>query len=199
MTSAQHPLRRPGSAVRGIGVGRRPLPKHWPPGQTPSPSLWAKRAIAMHEAGHATAFWALGYQLTYATRLYITYDPDGHWSGGFIHPVLSALGSDDPGEVRARVRDNIVVAFAGYEAEVGLFGRAGRPGGDLQRIHALVRQHEPFPPGKRRAGLLQLRAEAIRFVRRHWKSITQLADALENQGQLSGSEIESVLEQRPGL
>jgi hypothetical protein len=125
----------------------------------------AAARAAYHEAAHAVIAVALGLTVGGAGI-----DPNQSYC--YVGP--------------ASVTDNLMVAFAGLEAEIACFGfaRATDARGDLQMIDRYARRYNI--PGHHIEGL---RPRVRALLKQHWHRVERVAAALALAGTLTRAEI----------
>jgi hypothetical protein len=140
--------------------------------------------VAYHEAGHAVALVVVrqpGYELT------IIPNKREKYQGQCLHLSVVAVPVNNRREQQKVARDQIVVAYAGWEAHVKFDPSADEGGCKVDRANAfeLSRQWELFPRNighlgseTHRAYLERFRAEARRLINRHWPAVVALAEEL---------------------
>lgn len=166
--------------------------------KTPKP---ASRRTAYHEAGHAAI--SILFRLPFRR---VTINPnmtagtDGHVSGGTIPEWICALADDgdiwENPSATSRAIDTISMLKAGHIAERHATKRPDYDGASGDRMQAydwLVclaseEPHEELLALDRWLDLL-----TARLVKRHWKAIEAVAQALIERQSLSGQEVRRIV------
>jgi hypothetical protein len=160
--------------------------------------------IAYHEAGHAVALHALGFDLGDAS-IVASEDHLGRVGTPIEEAVAERLDMleylGDDGQL-FMVRQ-IAVAFAGVKAEEILTGReqdprsanmqTWLPGSDWSRLNIWL----PMAAGSEELSLVYDQAwdEAERVLRENWGAVRALAEALLDRQELTAAAVRSVLEE----
>ena len=151
------------------------------------------RRTAYHEAGHAVIGRVLGLVCGDATIV-----PDFEEMVAGVAIIRDQFIADDAWEMRGKfrcpvsaMRGRIMTVMAGAEAERVAFGRSG--GGDrhdqLQIALMAEDQNISFAYSNR------LRPKVRALLRRHWRKIEQVAQALLRARTLTAVEIDALIEQ----
>ncbi|WP_261793001.1 hypothetical protein [Pseudomonas chlororaphis] len=171
------------------------------------------RCTAIHEAGHALAFWWNGQPIARVsvrtlaqTRAGPLLDLRGNWQyvAGLVEadyrvprPAFEAPGIAEylPSMVEAIERD-LLHCFAGPVAEA-IYRHAGSARvisgsgrGDLSRGHELI---SLLPPRKLLDAQALAIARASRLVHRYWSAVVDLADLLQERGMVDGETVNARL------
>jgi hypothetical protein len=172
-----------------------------------------RRCTAIHEAGHALAFWWNGQPITRVTvrtqaeagagpMLDLHGNP--HYVEGLVEadylvprPAFDAPGIAEylPSMVESIERD-LLHCFAGPVAEaIYRHGRSARliqgsGRGDLSRGHELI---SLLPPRKLLDAEARAMARASCLVHRYWPALVAVADLLQERGTVEGQTITALL------
>lgn len=153
----------------------------------------AVRRTAYHEAGHAVIGRVLGLVCGDATIV-----PDFEEMVAGVAITRDHSIADDAWEMRGKfrwtvsaVRGRIMTVMAGAEAERVAFGRSGGGDRDDQLQIALMAQGQNISF----AYLNRLRPKVRALLRRHWRKIEQVAQALLRAKTLTAVEIDALIEQ----
>ena len=153
---------------------------------------------AYHEAGHAVANIALGL---HTTRVSIV--NEGGDFGRCFSPGSAGYHFKNQREFRRIGRDQIVATYAGWEAEVRYSPDANQEWSqrDFDSVIEHSRECAVFPRSCKNAGdeahmkfLRRLQLEAKKLVRDHWAKIEIVAKALLERNELTGAEVEKLIE-----
>lgn len=151
---------------------------------------------AIHEAAHAVAMHAQGFEVESVT---IDSDPERGTVGGacptrdIIAELIASESRDEREELGAA---SIAIAFAGPHAQRRYVGHDAGCDGDFDHGFALVLPHLPDMPGRRDANTEGL-ARATRIVEERWTAIQRLAAALRSERTLDVAGVVRVLGPTP--
>lgn len=161
-----------------------------------------RRVLAYHEAGHAVAQYYVmpDQKIVRATIVRLSSGAQGH-----VQPVDTVEQHIEP---VMRYAYDTIVSLAGRAAEKILTGQIYRSvGGDYKNVRdnlVIMAQSGFFGPSlaidltSNSKALqdywLQLEDMTDRLLRRHWKEVTALAEALLTHNTLSGKEVVAIIE-----
>jgi hypothetical protein len=160
-------------------------------------SRWA---TAHHEAGHAVAAFYFDHSINY-----VTIKPGKDFAGRCIRPPGYGRNFEpESGAISARqyvtMLDNIVISFAGHEAEAAHSGRQNWVGSRSDREKAAdLALYISGGPEDASALLRWRRITARGLVETRWTEITAVAAALLDRETLTGGEVREAIRIGLGL